>query len=353
MLAQKVERLSFRVEWYDSVQERSYELVLRAYADGDVELIDEGKKRTFLRKCEPDRMIKREDLYLGNVLTVYARRLTIKEYADDVTRIAVHERSEEACVIVENDDINRVGRVIASMQASGMTVADVRTAKFDGMRAEELETALPRRGRALALGSGFCAIKVMGRDANTVLERMFGDGVVRSTGEEHARALSELVATSSSQRVASSTNSSLVVIKPSGMAHLGEIIDVLIEKRGFDLVQVRTAMLTRAEAESFYAVYVDVLPKEDVKMMVDELSGGACVALQVTRVESPETLVDDVREIVGPRDPEVARALRPDSLRARFGVDKSQNAVHCVDLPEDGPLEVDFFFNLKRRTAIA
>ena len=35
MLAQQVERLSFRVEWYDSVQERSYELVLRAYADGD------------------------------------------------------------------------------------------------------------------------------------------------------------------------------------------------------------------------------------------------------------------------------------------------------------------------------
>ena len=39
MLAQKVERLSFRVEWYDSVQELSYELVLRAYADGDVELV--------------------------------------------------------------------------------------------------------------------------------------------------------------------------------------------------------------------------------------------------------------------------------------------------------------------------
>jgi nucleoside-diphosphate kinase len=32
--------------------------------------------------------------------------------------------------------------------------------------------------------------------------------------------------------------------------------------------------------------------------------------------------------------------LRPRTLRALFGVDKVQNAVHCTDLPEDGLLEV-------------
>ena len=37
---------------------------------------------------------------------------------------------------------------------------------------------------------------------------------------------------------------------------------------------------------------------------------------------------------------EIARHLRPKTLRAQFGTNKIQNAVHCTDLPEDGLLEV-------------
>lgn len=37
---------------------------------------------------------------------------------------------------------------------------------------------------------------------------------------------------------------------------------------------------------------------------------------------------------------EIARHLRPETLRAIFGKTKMQNAVHCTDLPEDGLLEV-------------
>lgn len=33
------------------------------------------------------------------------------------------------------------------------------------------------------------------------------------------------------------------------------------------------------EVEVFYVVYVDVLDKEEVKMMIDELSCGVCVVL--------------------------------------------------------------------------
>jgi hypothetical protein len=37
---------------------------------------------------------------------------------------------------------------------------------------------------------------------------------------------------------------------------------------------------------------------------------------------------------------ELARKLRPNTLRAKFGKTKVHNAVHCTDLPEDGLLEV-------------
>lgn len=51
-----------------------------------------------------------------------------------------------------------------------------------------------------------------------------------------------------------------------------------------------------------------------------------------------------VREMCGPHDPEIAKHLKPNTLRAKFGYDRVRNAVHCTDLPEDGTLEVRYFF---------
>jgi nucleoside-diphosphate kinase len=59
-----------------------------------------------------------------------------------------------------------------------------------------------------------------------------------------------------------------------------------------------------------------------------------------------EQAVEKVRAFVGPFDPEVARHIRPQSLRARFGADKLRNAVHCTDLPEDGVLEAEYVFQI-------
>ena len=50
--------------------------------------------------------------------------------------------------------------------------------------------------------------------------------------------------------------------------------------------------------------------------------------------------MDSFREICGPMDPEAARMSKPSSIRAKFGANKLQNAIHCTDLAEDGTLEV-------------
>ena len=34
------------------------------------------------------------------------------------------------------------------------------------------------------------------------------------------------------------------------------------------------------------------------------------------------------------------------SYRAKFGIDRVKNAVHCTDLPEDGTIECEYFFNI-------
>ena len=47
-----------------------------------------------------------------------------------------------------------------------------------------------------------------------------------------------------------------------------------------------------------------------------------------------------MREFCGPPDSKVAAAIRPATLRARYGTNKVQNAIHCTDLDTDGAIEI-------------
>jgi len=46
---------------------------------------------------------------------------------------------------------------------------------------------------------------------------------------------------------------------------------------------------------------------------------------------------------------ELARHVRPNTIRALFGRTKAKNAIHCTDLPEDAELEVEYFFKILDR----
>ena len=59
------------------------------------------------------------------------------------------------------------------------------------------------------------------------------------------------------------------------------------------------------------------------------------------RLEAPN-VVADFRDFCGPNETELAKVLRPKSLRALFGETRVRNAVHCTDLPEDGGLECEY-----------
>lgn len=98
--------------------------------------------------------------------------------------------------------------------------------------------------------------------------------------------------------------------------------------------------MDRANVEEFYEVYKGVV--SEYNDMVTELYSGPCVAIEIQQSNPTKTF----REFCGPSDPEIARHLRPETLRANFGKTKVQNAVHCTDLPEDGLLEVQYFFKI-------
>ena len=137
-------------------------------------------------------------------------------------------------------------------------------------------------------------------------------------------------------------SSSLLLVRPSAIkdGQLGQIIDQVLSA-GFQIGNLQMMQLNRPNATEFLEVYKGVVP--EYADWTEELTSGKVVAVQVLMEQNP---VLALRELCGPHDPEIASHLAPDSVRARFGASKVKNAVHCTDLPEDGPLEVDYFFGI-------
>lgn len=54
------------------------------------------------------------------------------------------------------------------------------------------------------------------------------------------------------------------------------------------------------------------------------------------------------RALIGPTNSDKARADAPQSLRARFGTDGTQNACHGSDAPDTAAAELGFFFEQVR-----
>ena len=100
--------------------------------------------------------------------------------------------------------------------------------------------------------------------------------------------------------------------------------------------------LDRPPAEEFFEIYQGVLP--EFPAMTEQMTTGPCIAMEIRQ----ENAVKAFRDLVGPMDPEIAKNLRPNTLRARFGIDRCRNAIHCTDLPEDGTLECEYFFSIQQ-----
>lgn len=139
-------------------------------------------------------------------------------------------------------------------------------------------------------------------------------------------------------------NCTLCLIKPhiQREGKTGQVLEAILQA-GFEISAMELFNLNRSVVEEFFDVYKGVLP--EYLPIVESLSGGPVIALEIRQ----QNAVAAFRELCGPHDPEIARHLRPNTIRARFGSDRVRNAVHCTDMPEDGCLEVQYFFQLLQK----
>merc|ERR1712149_12082 len=135
-------------------------------------------------------------------------------------------------------------------------------------------------------------------------------------------------------------NCTLRIVRPHAFqTSAGEIVDRILTE-GFEISAMRIWYMDKATAEEFTEVYRGVLP--EYHDMVGQLCAGPSLVMEVRQ----EDAVQSFRKLAGPHDPEVAKHLRPNTLRAKFGIDRVKNGIHATDLAEDGLLEVEYFFNI-------
>ncbi|XP_014223667.1 nucleoside diphosphate kinase 7 [Trichogramma pretiosum] len=140
-------------------------------------------------------------------------------------------------------------------------------------------------------------------------------------------------------------SSTCCIIKPHAVrADLTEKIVYDIQRENFNIKKMVPFNISKVNCQEFYDIYKGVVPFYEE--MVGELNSGTCVGLEITHNDPKVDVVSEFRKLCGPMDSELAKEIRPNSLRAKYGLTKIQNAVHCSDLHEESVLEVEYLFKI-------
>ncbi len=126
------------------------------------------------------------------------------------------------------------------------------------------------------------------------------------------------------------------ILKPDATRrNLTGAINALIEKAGLRIVAQKRVLMTRAQAETFYAVHRERPFFPDV---ITRMTSGP-VVLQVLEGENA---IAKYRDVLGTIEPEKAA---PGTIRKQFGLSVGENSAHGSDAPETAAIEIAQWFS--------
>lgn len=346
----------FAVEWFDSQAQivRKYSLYYFV-VDDTIEMFDLKNRRTFLKRCSYP-SIRLSDLFIGATLTVYARQLKVMDYGDAFTRSKFSTSNTRSLMIIKPESYPIMGKIIDQIYAYGFQISSLKMMKMTQAQAQEFYGDRGPTDRTNQLASGpVIAIEVVG--ANPVETLGFLAQFGQQTAEEPGPCyMSSSERSADTERkflfenplletTAQFNHCTVCVLRPHivNAGKVGMVVDKILEK-GYEISAMQMFFLDKEAASEFMEVYKTVLP--EYNPVVEHMVSGPCIAMEI---RGPGDVVSDFRKFCGPADPEIARSIRKDSLRALFGEDKIMNGVHCTDLSEDGVLETEFFFNILQK----
>jgi nucleoside-diphosphate kinase len=127
----------------------------------------------------------------------------------------------------------------------------------------------------------------------------------------------------------------LAILKPDCVRKhvMGQVL-ARIEQAGFRILSMKLVHLTKETAGGFYAVHRG---RPFYDELVAFMSSGPCMPIALEK----ENAVADFRKLIGATDPKEAA---PGTIRRDFASSKGENIVHGSDSPENGRIEVGYFF---------
>ena len=126
------------------------------------------------------------------------------------------------------------------------------------------------------------------------------------------------------------------IIKPDAtQRNLTGAINALIEQAGLRIIAQKRLRMSRAEAETFYAVHRE---RPFFRELVEFMTSGPVVV----QVLEGENAIAKYREIMGATDPAKAADGTIRKLHARS---VGENSVHGSDAPETAAKEIGQFFS--------
>jgi len=349
----------FIVEWFDTQAEliRRYRLTyfVKKGTSNEIELFDIKNKRVFLKRVALP-SLSLTDLYLGATLSVYARQLKVVEFCDSFTKQKCGKAKSFLVLIMNANKSPYLGQAISNIEST----QDLRVSQMKMLRLSVQDAQL--FGQQLQLD-----VRMMQSIAErpvVALELMHTQGAalwnnlgaslknkfrLQSFALENPLATEMLLGnklSSSAQPTATFSQCTCCVIKPHAVQAkvAGKIItDILADGAGWEITALKLVQLDMAAASEFLEVYKGVV--STFHAHATELCSGLCIAMELRASGGVDT-VGAFRSLAGPFQWDFAKQLRPKSLRAKYGRDTVHCGVHCTDLPDDGPSESEYFFDL-------
>jgi nucleoside-diphosphate kinase len=106
---------------------------------------------------------------------------------------------------------------------------------------------------------------------------------------------------------------------------------------------MKLTTITKKQAGVFYEVHRE---RPFYNELTEYMSSGPIMPIALEK----ENAVADFRTLIGDTDPEHAAE---GTIRRRWGTSKSINAVHGSDSPDNGKLEIAFFFSNAEIVAVS
>ncbi|XP_018335091.1 nucleoside diphosphate kinase 7 [Agrilus planipennis] len=375
------DKFSFLGEWYDydSSLHKKF-LILFFPSDSTIELFDRELNRVYLRRA-PFEGVTLEKMYVGNTIRIYGRQITITDYADGRTKKIIGKAKEHTFAILKPTAVQKLGQVVTEIEQRQFEI--IRLKMCNVSRKDALSFYESKKGDSFLpfmvehLVSGpIVALEIVGDNALQRWKDVLGPtdpiearkthpetlraryGMERASNGFHASDSYELAVREACfffpqglgqqppPSTAQITNCTCCVIKPHAVDEkkVGFIISAITNNPKFKVTAMQMFYLSNANADEFLEVYKGVVA--DFHALLSSFLDGPCIALEIAGKEDDLDVHGEFRKFCGPTDSDIAKQIRPNSLRAMFGVDKYKNAVHCTDLKEDTALELEYFFKI-------